>query len=124
VTPTVVFFLTVLVVSGAMTVPAISHQVLGSLLALGGLCGLGYLIAVKGHSRWRRNRSKLDLEDWTFYIGLPFLAYALLLASGVALWSEAAWAMGMVSATSILLLAVGTHNAWDLVLWMTEQPRD
>ncbi len=124
VTPTVVFFLSVLLLSGLMTVPAISRAVLGTLLGLGGLGALGYLIAIKGHQRWRKSRSKLGLEDWTFYIGLPFLAYLLLLASGVAVWKEAALALEMVAVTAMLLLAVGTHNAWDLVLWMTEQPRD
>ncbi len=124
VTPTVVFFVTVLLLSGLMTVPVISRSVLGTLLGLGGLGALGYLIGVKGHQHWRKNRNTVDLEDWTFYVGLPFLAYLLLLASGIAIWKEAALALEMVSVTALLLLAVGTHNAWDLVLWMTAQRRD
>ena len=121
VTPTMVFFTTALAVSAFMLVPHIAPAALALLLALTGVGGLAYLAWVRGHHFWREG--KLDAEDWVFFIGLPFLSYILLLVAAIAIWRGSAPGAPTLAFVTVLLLVVGIHNAWDLVIWLSQQRR-
>jgi hypothetical protein len=121
VTPTMVFFTTALAVSALMLVPHLAPAALALLLALAGVTGLAYLIWVRGHHHWRAQ--KLDAEDWVFYIGLPFLSYALLVAAAITIWRGSALGAPTLAFVTVLLLVIGIHNAWDLVIWLSQQRR-
>jgi hypothetical protein len=116
-----VFFTTALAVSALMLVPHLAPAPLALLLALAGIAGLAYLAWVRGHQHWRA--LKLDAEDWIFFIGLPFLSYVLLLAAAIAIWRGSALGAPMLAFVTLLLLLVGIHNAWDLVIWLSQQRR-
>jgi hypothetical protein len=77
VTPTVVYFTTVLVLAALMTLPGVPAPVLGALLALGSLGGVGYLGSTGAHSQWRH--AHLDRLDWLWYVALPIMSYLLIL---------------------------------------------
>src|SRR5882762_10725753 len=119
VTPTMVFFTTALAISALMLVPHIAPSALAVLLALGSVAGIGYLLWVRGHHHWREG--KLDAEDWVFFIGLPFLSYILLLVAAIAIWRGRAPGAPMLAFVTVLLLVVGIHNAWDLVIWLAQK---
>jgi len=121
VTPTMVFFTTALAVSAFMLVPHIAPPALAVLLALAGIAGLAYLLWAGGQYHWRLQ--KLDAEDWVFFIGLPFLSYALLPAAAIAIWRGSALGAPTLAFATLLLLVVGIHNAWDLVIWLAQQRR-
>jgi hypothetical protein len=119
VTPTVVYFATVLIVSAVMTIPTLTPTSLAGWLAFGSAGEVIYLISLRGHKMWRE--SKLDRLDWLWYIGLPILSYVLILAAAIGIWVRAALALDVLGGTMILLLIVGIRNAWDLVIWMSQQ---
>jgi hypothetical protein len=119
-TPTVVFFTTIVLVSATMTVPPLPEPVLGGLLAAGGVGALVYMAITRVHSLWRE--SNLDRPDWFWYAGLPMLGYGLLTAAGIGLLARVGAALYLVGATMLLLLVNGIRNAWDLVIWTTRQP--
>jgi hypothetical protein len=121
VTPTMVFFTTALAVSAYMLVPHIAPAALAVLLALTSVAGLAYLLWVRGQYHWRAQN--LDAEDWIFFIGLPFLSYVLLLAAAIAIWRGSALGAPTLAFATLLLLVVGIHNAWDLVIWLSQQRR-
>jgi hypothetical protein len=121
ITPTVVYFTTVLVAAAFMTMPAMTPGLLSALLALGGLAGVLYIAWIRAHQQWRE--SKLDLEDWIGFVGLPILGYVIVLAASIALWLGHAIGLEIVAVAMILFLIIGIHNAWDLVIWMAQQPR-
>jgi hypothetical protein len=121
ITPTVAYFVTVLVVAGFMTMPSMTPHGLTLLLALGGIAGLGYMAWIGAHRQWRE--SKLDFEDWICFVGLPILAYVLLLAAAVEVGLDSRFGLETVAIAVLLLLVVGIRNAWDLVIWMAQQPR-
>jgi len=121
VTPTMVFFATALAVSAFMLVPHIALSALALLLALTAVGGLAYLAWVRGHHFWREG--KLDAEDWVFFIGLPFLSYVLLLAAATAIWQGSGLGAPTLAFVTLLLLVVGIHNAWDLVIWLSQKRR-
>jgi hypothetical protein len=59
--------------------------------------------------------------DWIWFVGLPIAGYVLLLFSGIGFLLHVALSMHGVAVALILLLVIGIRNAWDLVIWISEQ---
>ena len=121
VTPTLTYFTTPLLVSVLMLVPGLTSFMLGATLAIGGLCGFCYPLAINVHGQWRENR--LDLDDWVWYVGLPFAGYAIIIAASVAVFLHAPAGLPLTAAGAVVLLVTGIRNAWDLVLYFAQQSR-
>ena len=119
ISPNAVYFTTTLVVSAVLMVPSLPAMAIGALLCLGAVASLGYLAYTKAHQRWRH--SKLPFLDWIWFVGLPIAGYVLLLLSGIGFLLEAALSMHGVAVALILLLVIGIRNAWDLVIWISQQ---
>jgi hypothetical protein len=81
-----------------------------------GLAGLAYMIVTVRRMR-RQDAYKLDWEDRAFHVILPFVAYGLLALSSLASVSHAHAALFGVGVTTLLLLFIGIHNAWDAVAY-------
>lgn len=125
-TPTVVHFCTALLISAVMNMPWRALPNLGFCLAGCGVAGIAYAIATIWHAR--RSAYTPDVEDWTWYAALPLVAYAALLTAGILLWWKPTASLFMTAATTLLLLFIGIHNAWDTVTYITmqrkQEPRD
>ena len=119
VSPTIVYFTTVLAVSALMTMPHVAPRVLAAVLAVGGVMGLGYMAWIRGHRQWRE--SKLGLDDWFWYIALPVLGYGLLTVAALGMWRLGLSGPFSLGAATILFLVIGIRNAWDLILWFAQQ---
>jgi hypothetical protein len=122
ISPIAVHFTSVLVASALLLAPDTPPAVLGMLLAIGGLGGIVYTAWTRGHAQWRR--SKLPILDWVWFVGLPFLAFLLIVGSGIALAMNAALSLHGIAVAIVLLIVIAIRNAWDIVVWMTTQPRD
>jgi hypothetical protein len=127
VTPTMVFFITAFVVSALLLVPDLSIRSLAVLLALTGIAGVVYLLWTRGHHYYvhgiEGQPPSLDAEDWIFFIGLPYLSYLLLIVAALGIWLHAGFGALTLGFTTMLLLVIGIHNAWDLVIWLAQQKR-
>jgi hypothetical protein len=119
ISPNAVYFTTTLVVSAVLMVPSLPAMAIGALLCLGAVASLGYVAYTKVHQRWRHN--KLSFLDWIWFVGLPITAYVLLLLAGIGFLLQAALSMHGVAVALILLLVIGIRNAWDLVIWISQQ---
>jgi hypothetical protein len=119
VTPIVVYFTTVLVVSAVMLMPHVGPVVLGVMLLLGGVAGLAYIVWIGTYKQWRE--SELQWDDLVWYVALPVLGYVLMLAAGIGIWMRSAFGPFTLGAATILLTVVGLRNAWDLVLWFARK---
>jgi hypothetical protein len=62
-------------------------------------------------------------EDWLFHVLLPFAAYVTLAVSAYAARSHPRPALFLVSASVLLLLFIGIHNAWDTVTYHVFEKR-
>ena len=116
-TPTVVHFCAALLISAIISAPW--HTLSSAGLALGA-CGVGgvtYAVTTIRHAR-RQTGYSPDAEDWVWYVGFPLAAYAMLLAGAFLLTGHTITALFMIAATSLLLLFVGIHNAWDTVTYV------
>lgn len=115
-TPTIIHFCCCLLISALINVPWPDIAVGSYLGGAVGLAGLLYMVLTFARMR-RQNAYTLDWEDWTFHVLLPFLAYGLLVLSSLASIAHARQALFGVGVTTLLLLFIGIHNAWDAVAY-------
>src|SRR3982751_765881 len=115
--PTVVHFCMALLLAAVLTSPRHTATTLGVSLTLVALLGLGYMVPVL--LRMRRVKAYTPVaEDWIWHVVLPLLAYFTLVASGIFIWRGRYNSLYCVGASSLLLLYIGIHNAWDTATWM------
>jgi hypothetical protein len=122
VSPIAVSFMSALVVSALMMAPHLPVALLASALAIGGVGGLVYIAWTDVHAQWRVN--KLPMLDWVWFAGLPVLSYVGLIASAACLATGKSLGLYLAGGGSVLLVVIGTRNAWDVVVWITKQPPD
>ena len=113
-TPTIVHFAAALLLSALVSVPWQSIYPSAILLGLAGLAGLAYTAIVIARMR-RQAAYKPEFEDWLFHVLLPVAVYAILVLSAIAAPSRTHEALLGVGASTLLLLFIGIHNAWDAV---------
>ena len=115
-TPTTVYFVSALVLAAIMTVPWHAPMELAVVLAIAGSGGVLYAAI----TIWRLRRQTQYMpvfEDWLFHGILPLTAYAVLVASGVFLFTGEMFGMHFAAAAALMLLLIGIHNAWDTVTY-------
>ena len=121
--PTIVHFVAVLMLAASLAVPWHSLGPAEVVWILAGLSGLVYTLLVVGRMR-RQGAYQPVLEDWLFHALLPCAAYAGLTASALCLPWHTRGALFGIAGSSLLLLFVGIHNAWDNVLFLVSLKRE
>ncbi|HUI30228.1 MAG TPA: hypothetical protein VLX91_08415 [Candidatus Acidoferrales bacterium] len=111
-TPSVVHFGAVLLLSAIVSVPWDGITAASVLWGLVGFCGFVYAAVVARRMR-AQTAYRPVFEDWLFHALLPLAAYTLLALSAFFADSHTARALLGVGASSLLLLFIGIHNAWD-----------
>jgi len=115
-TPTIVHLSCCLLIAALINVPWPDMAMGADTGGAVGLAGLAYMTMTVMRMR-RQDSYRLDWEDRIFHVILPFLAYGLLAASSLATLGHAQAALFGVGATTLLLLFIGIHNAWDSVAY-------
>jgi hypothetical protein len=116
VTPTIVHFGSVLLLSALLRVPWRSIVPAAALWALMGFSGVAYAVTVARRMR-KQGVYQPEFEDWLFHVLLPLVAYALLIPTSFAATSHTREALFGVGAAALLLLFIGIHNAWDSIAY-------
>jgi hypothetical protein len=120
-TPTVLYFCSALVVSATFCAPWHELFVPGVLVGLTGLSGCAYVMRTMFRAR-RLESYKPDLEDWTWFWCLPFVAFATMLAAGITLPRSTGMtvhvALFAIGAAVVLLIFIGIRNSWDVVTYL------
>jgi hypothetical protein len=116
-TPTVVHFCFALVISGIANAPWHSLSSAAIALRVCGIAGVAYALNVIRHAR-RQTHYSPDAEDWFWYAGFPLATYAVLLVAAILLLADPGAALFVVAGTSLTLLFIGIHNAWDTVTYV------
>jgi hypothetical protein len=115
-TPTIIHFGSALLLSALLRAPW--HGVIGPAVLC---CLLGFAGVIYGLVVIRRMRLQAayipQFEDWLFHVVLPVAAYAILALSALATFPFLHEALFGIAATTLLLLFIGIHNAWDAVLY-------
>jgi hypothetical protein len=120
--PTVLHFCGVLLIAAILSAPGHTAATLAPCIGGIGIAGLALSTRVGFHARGQRSYLPV-LSDWIWHVALPLVAYAsLVAAAGVLLhWPKAA--LDLVAASSLFLLFIGIHNAWDSAVWIVRSRR-
>jgi hypothetical protein len=121
ITPTAVHFGVALWLSAVMSIPGLTALVLGILLAGTGVGGLIYCATLIRPLVGRSFGYKPFLSDWIWNAVLPVLAYLALAVTGLVLPRQPAASLYAVGGAVLLILFIGIHNAWDVVVWITTE---
>jgi hypothetical protein len=126
-TPTVMHFCAALLVSAILNAPWHSLTHVAVLIGLVGLLGAAYILRIIIRTK-RLTVYTPDVEDWTFYSILPFVAYGAILGGAIALTAVPVNALFALAGGVVLLIFIGIRNAWDVVTYVAiggpSQPRD
>jgi hypothetical protein len=115
--PTIVHFCSALFVSAAVSAPWRSLLGPGITITGCGLAGAAYAIVVARRAR-RQTRYKPVFEDWLWHVALPLVAYTTFFAAGIILGRITIPSLFAIGATTLLLVYIGIHNAWDTVTYI------
>src|SRR5207248_654452 len=122
-TPNVVHFCLALLVAAILSAPWQALWTAGLLLGLTGLGGIIYVVIVLRRERRQRDYQPV-LEDWLWHTVFPLVSYTALLVAAIVLTGNAALALFVIAAVTLLLLFIGIHNAWDTVTYVAVELRE
>ncbi len=112
-TPTVVYFASVLIVAALLTFP--NHILFTATLCicLMGIVGLVYSIIslIQGDKK-----SYLDWSDRFPYAVFPFASYGLLVLGGSLLFHDTQLGLTLVAVSMLLLLMIAIRNSWAIAI--------
>jgi hypothetical protein len=116
-TPTVLHFCAALFVAAIVSAPWRSLTWVGGLIAAFGAYGTIFSIYVMTRTS-RLSEYRADLEDWTWFVILPLLAYIAVLSAGLGLLWKPAQSLFVLGGATVLLIFIGIRNAWDVVTFL------
>jgi hypothetical protein len=123
VTPSIFYFVSVLIIGCIMLVPIYTPQGLAVLLMLGSVVGgVNAISFARVLLRVAKSYGDFDIWDWLMQILVPPTAYGLLLLAGIGLLADQlSWALLGLALSSVALLICGIGNTWSLVVWIMRQ---
>ena len=115
-TPSVVHFALVLLLSAILSAPWQAIPKVSLLWGLVGVAGLAYAVLTCRRLQ-TQTLYRPVFEDWLFHAVLPLIAYTMLSAAAIVVRSYTRGSLFAVGASTLILLFVGIHNAWDGVTY-------
>ena len=112
---TVFHFVYVLATSALVLIPIVTRTSLGVMLVLAGIASLGWTLGTQPQMRRPNRAGSIDAHDWIWCLVAPSAAYLLSIGTGIAVLGGARQALNGLALASILLLAAGIRNGWDMV---------
>ncbi|MFN8371652.1 MAG: hypothetical protein U0694_02080 [Anaerolineae bacterium] len=121
--PSILYFVSVLILCCVMLNPAFSPTSLALVLFLGGLAGLGVTWRyVRQLIQIAKKYQDFDRGDWLAQVVLPVVNYTLIVAAALCcVISQWEFAFSALWIATILLLLSAIANTWSLVMWIVEQ---
>ena len=121
--PSIIYFVSVLLIAGVMLIPILTPEALAVIAGLSGVVGTLHTFRLaKRLAEAARRNSDFTLADWLSQVIGPVVGYACILLAALLLTFNQ-WTPGLIailSATLTLLLsAIG--NTWSLVMWIVDQ---
>lgn len=119
ITPTVLYFSLVLLVSAPMNVPTQTRLSLTVEIGILGLCASGYSLSHLGRLHTFSHAGILTRSAWFWTVAGPLFASSWLLgAAALYLHRSLVWALDAEGVGTLLFVLVGLRNAWDVTLRM------
>ncbi len=116
-TPTVLHFCAALFVAAVVSAPW--HSLTWVAVFIAGFGAYGSIFSM--YVMYRASRLaeyRADVEDWTWFVVLPLLAYVGVFGAGLGLLWRPAQSLFVLGGATVLLIFIGIRNAWDVVTFL------
>ena len=110
-------FFAAFLVSAILCAPWHTRILPGISMALVGIYGVAYVGRVMYRTR-HLSAYTADLEDWTWYVVLPFVAYGVIAAGAIAYAVVSREGAFCRRRRRRPLIFIGIRNAWDIVTYL------
>ena len=123
VTPSVIHFAAVLILSMLSLVPTLTWQSLGVALTLVGLAGILHCASVAREMglHQQEQQNALDTHHWLWHLLLPGACYILVFSTGLGLLAGLDWFVDLLALAVTGLIIVALRNTFDLTMWIAQQ---
>lgn len=124
-TPSVLYFVWVLMLSAVMLVPSESPLFLSIILLPSGICGLAWAFPyIRRLIRAGIDHKDFLVSDWLSQVILPVGGFTLLIVSALGLLGgEQSLAFDGIWLATIALMIAALTNTWSMVVWIIEHQR-
>ena len=119
-TPTVVYFSLVLLLSALMNVPVQTRVSLTVQFAAAGVFGCGYSLSHLPRLHRFQHEGVLKGPAWVWTVALPFFAALWLLGAAAVFHWSLADGLNAAAVGILLFVVIGLHNAWSVTLRMVK----
>ena len=120
-TPTVIYFSLVLLLSSLMNVPTQTRLALTFQFGVLGIIGAGYSLSHLPRLRIFHRDGDLSWQNWLWNLVLPLSAAALLIGAAFGLTQSGSGGLNAAAVGVLLLVMVGLHNAWGVTLYLARR---
>ena len=121
ITPTVIYFSLVLLLSALMNIPTQTRAALTAQFAAVGLIGVGYSLSHLPRLRGFHQGGGLERQAWAWNLALPLFSALWLTGAALALSRSVSGALDAAAIGALLLVMVGLHNAWSVTLFLARR---
>lgn len=120
VTPSVLYFVAVLVICGLMLAPTHEPPILGVILLVGSLIGLSQSVRpILTLIRTARKHGDFVLADWLAQVIGPLVGFGLLVVAAAGFdFAQESLGFTTLWIATILLLLCAIANTWSLMIWI------
>jgi glucan phosphoethanolaminetransferase (alkaline phosphatase superfamily) len=122
-TPTLIHFITVLIISALLSVPWPQLWDASFLFLPIGLAGMVYM-AFNAYRMRQMHDYQPVLEDWMLYFVLPLVGYIGLFVAALMLRNTPDAAFFVFGGIALLFLIIAIYSAWELVTYMVTVNED
>ena len=118
--PTYTHFVQVLLIACLLLMPTLGRWSSSAalLIVVGAMRFLGLHTVFRRYREAQREHGDIELSDWLLSIVLPLLCHLSLMATGAAFIARNSAALTGLAVISVVLLFIGIHGAWELMVWM------
>lgn len=121
ITPPVIYFSFVLLISALMNVPNQTPAALVAQLAAVGLAGAAYSLSHLRRLRVFQQEGEMPRQAWLWNLAQPLHGSLWLLGAALGLHRSVVGALDAAAVGVLLLILVGIHNAWDVTLYLARR---
>ena len=115
-TPTVVYFSLVLLLSALMNAPVQTRLSLMIEFAAAGVFGCGYSLSHLPRLHQFQQDGSLNGPAWVWTVALPLFASLWLLGAACGLSLSVAGGLDAAAVAALIFVVIGLHNAWTVTL--------
>ena len=115
-TPTVIYFSLVLLLSALMNAPVQTRLSLMILFAAAGVFGCGYSLSHLPRLHQFQHQGSLNGPAWIWTVAVPLFAALWLLAAAIEFHWSVSSGLDAAAVGVLVFVVIGLHNAWDVTL--------